>query len=120
VAVIFFCPPNSRFCPHAAPTSLHQIKCCETVVLFYDRKCSFTYLFSHWLCINAAYVMLVLQHNLCFDNCHSHVAYALNLMKYDGSRSWNMVTLCFLMLIHGKYVGFVCNCLYVALLTLTL
>lgn len=44
-------------------------------------------------------------HNLCCDNCHSHVAYALNLMKYDRSSSWNMVKLCFLMLAHGKYVS---------------
>jgi hypothetical protein len=45
------------------------------------------------------------MHNLCCDNCHSHVAYALNLMKYDGSTSWNMIKLCFLMLWHGKYVS---------------
>ena len=24
------------------------------------------------------------MHNLCCDNCHSHVARALNLMNYDG------------------------------------
>lgn len=47
------------------------------------------------------------MHNLCCDNCHSHVATALNLMSYDNSSSWNMVKLCFLMLIHGKYVSFV-------------
>ena len=47
---------------------------------------------------------LCLQHNLCFDNCHSHVALALNLMNYNGSRSWNMVKLALLMLLHGKYV----------------
>nr|XP_039263256.1 transmembrane protein 222-like [Styela clava] len=46
------------------------------------------------------------MHNLCCDNCHSHAAMALNLMNYEGSTSWNMVTLCFLMLIHGKYVNF--------------
>nr|CAB3267075.1 transmembrane protein 222 [Phallusia mammillata] len=44
------------------------------------------------------------MHNLCCDNCHSHVAYALNLMQYNGSNSWNMVKLCFLMLLYGKYV----------------
>ncbi|KAG7270914.1 hypothetical protein CRUP_000273 [Coryphaenoides rupestris] len=42
-------------------------------------------------------------HNLCCDNCHSHVAMALNLMHYDNSSSWNMVNLCLLSLIHGKY-----------------
>ncbi|KAL4221622.1 hypothetical protein ACF0H5_019879 [Mactra antiquata] len=45
------------------------------------------------------------MHNLCCDNCHSHCAMALNLMEYDGSKSWNMVKLCFLMLIHGRYVS---------------
>lgn len=44
------------------------------------------------------------KHNLCFDNCHSHVAMALNLMRYDNSTSWNMVNLCTLSLIHGKHV----------------
>nr|KAG5688892.1 hypothetical protein BaRGS_016460 [Batillaria attramentaria] len=44
------------------------------------------------------------MHNLCCDNCHSHVALALNMMRYNNSTSWNMVKLCFLMLVHGKYV----------------
>uniref|UniRef100_A0A3P9CVX7 Transmembrane protein 222a n=2 Tax=Haplochromini TaxID=319058 RepID=A0A3P9CVX7_9CICH len=44
-------------------------------------------------------------HNLCFDNCHSHVAMALNLMRYDNSTSWNMVNLCVLSLTHGKHVS---------------
>ncbi|XP_046736701.1 transmembrane protein 222 [Diprion similis] len=46
------------------------------------------------------------MHNLCCDNCHSHVATALNLMSYNDSRQWNMVKLAFLMLLHGKYVSF--------------
>jgi len=46
------------------------------------------------------------MHNLCCDNCHSHVAMALDIMNYNGSSGWNMVKLCFLMLIHGKYVSF--------------
>ncbi|XP_066589079.1 transmembrane protein 222 [Prorops nasuta] len=46
-------------------------------------------------------------HNLCFDNCHSHVARALNLMVYNNSSNWNMVKLAFLMLIHAKYVSFI-------------
>ncbi|XP_018962723.1 transmembrane protein 222-like isoform X2 [Cyprinus carpio] len=45
------------------------------------------------------------MHNLCCDNCHSHVAMALNLMRYDNSTSWNMVNLCLLSLIHGKHVS---------------
>ncbi|CAG00266.1 unnamed protein product [Tetraodon nigroviridis] len=45
------------------------------------------------------------MHNLCCDNCHSHVAMALNLMRYENSSSWNMVKLCLLALIHGKHVS---------------
>lgn len=46
------------------------------------------------------------MHNLCWDNCHSHVATALNLMSYDNSTKWNMVKLAALMFIKGKYVNF--------------
>ncbi|KAL6264655.1 hypothetical protein P5V15_004755 [Pogonomyrmex californicus] len=45
------------------------------------------------------------MHNLCCDNCHSHVATALNLMSYNNLNNWNMVKLAFLMLLHGKYVS---------------
>ena len=45
----------------------------------------------------------LLQHNLCCDNCHSHVAMVLNLLLYDGSSQWNMVKLCFYMAIFGRY-----------------
>lgn len=48
--------------------------------------------------------LFLFQHNLCCDNCHSHVALALNLMRYDNSTSWNMVKLCFFSLLYGKYV----------------
>jgi len=44
-------------------------------------------------------------HNLFCDNCHSHVARALNLMRYDDSTSWNMVKLCLLMLLKGRHVS---------------
>ncbi|XP_040193781.1 transmembrane protein 222 isoform X1 [Rana temporaria] len=43
------------------------------------------------------------MHNLCCDNCHSHVAMALNLMKYNNT-NWNMVKLCMLSLVYSKYV----------------
>ncbi|KAF2368223.1 Protein of unknown function DUF778 [Trinorchestia longiramus] len=46
------------------------------------------------------------MHNLCCDNCHSHVAMALNLMHYENASGWNMVKLCFLMLVHSRYVSF--------------
>ncbi|XP_061753378.1 transmembrane protein 222 isoform X1 [Nerophis ophidion] len=45
------------------------------------------------------------MHNLCCDNCHSHVAMALNLMQYENSTSWNMIKLCLLVFIHGKHVS---------------
>ncbi|XP_005097585.1 transmembrane protein 222 [Aplysia californica] len=45
------------------------------------------------------------MHNLCCDNCHSHVAMALNLMNYKGSSRWNMVNLCFLMMVHSRYIS---------------
>lgn len=45
------------------------------------------------------------MHNLCCDNCHSHVATALNVMFYNNSSTWNMVKLAFLMVWHGKYVN---------------
>lgn len=45
------------------------------------------------------------MHNICCDNCHSHVARSLNEMKYDGKTNWNMVTLCFWVLVSGKFVS---------------
>ena len=44
------------------------------------------------------------KHNLFCDNCHSHVALALNTMNYDRRSSYNMVTLCFWMFFRGKFV----------------
>lgn len=45
-------------------------------------------------------------HNLICDNCHSHVALALNLMEYKNMRSWNMVYLALMTFVCAKYVGF--------------
>uniref|UniRef100_A0A914DM83 Transmembrane protein 222 n=1 Tax=Acrobeloides nanus TaxID=290746 RepID=A0A914DM83_9BILA len=45
------------------------------------------------------------MHNICCDNCHSHVALALNSMRYDGKANWNMVNLCFFTLIKGRNTG---------------
>ncbi|XP_033107694.1 transmembrane protein 222-like [Anneissia japonica] len=45
------------------------------------------------------------MHNLCCDNCHSHVAMALNDMRYQDSKQWNMVKLAAKMFFTGKYVG---------------
>ena len=43
------------------------------------------------------------MHNLFCDNCHSHVAWALNGMAYKGNRNWNMVVLAFWMFFRGKF-----------------
>lgn len=44
-------------------------------------------------------------HNLFCDNCHSHVATALNLMNYHGRNDWNMVNVAILITFRSKYVG---------------
>ncbi|RCN50802.1 leucine Rich repeat-containing domain protein [Ancylostoma caninum] len=45
------------------------------------------------------------MHNLCCDNCHSHVALALNTMRYRDQDGWNMVKLAIYVQIYGKYTG---------------
>mmetsp|Transcript_8937 Transcript_8937/g.16567 ORF Transcript_8937/g.16567 Transcript_8937/m.16567 type:complete len:196 (+) Transcript_8937:71-658(+) len=48
------------------------------------------------------------MHNICCDNCHSHVAYALNFMEISGPygiRNWDMVKLCFLVFFKGRFLG---------------
>ncbi|XP_046389975.1 transmembrane protein 222 [Ischnura elegans] len=44
------------------------------------------------------------MHNLCCDNCHSHVAYALTLMKYNDIQ-WNMIMVWFYFTLHCKYIS---------------
>lgn len=46
-------------------------------------------------------------HNLFCDNCHSHVARALNLMFYERKSDWNMVVLCFMVFFKAKFVGYI-------------
>ncbi|CAF0941212.1 unnamed protein product [Didymodactylos carnosus] len=46
------------------------------------------------------------MHNLCCDNCHSHVAMALNTMNYSQKQSYNMFYLTFWMFCCGKFVSF--------------
>ncbi|KAI6178839.1 LRRcap domain-containing protein [Aphelenchoides besseyi] len=45
------------------------------------------------------------MHNLICDNCHSHTALALNLMRYKGKTNWNMFNLCIWMFFKGKRLG---------------
>lgn len=68
-----------------------------------QRVGCFTSLFSHHSNTHL-HCVPSWKHNLCCDNCHSHVAMALNLMRYENSTSWNMVNLCALSLIRGKHV----------------
>jgi hypothetical protein len=43
------------------------------------------------------------NHNICFDNCHSHVAQCLDDMRYGGSSSYNMFKLGVAMFFFGKF-----------------
>ncbi|CAM9164075.1 unnamed protein product [Choristocarpus tenellus] len=45
------------------------------------------------------------MHNICCDNCHSHVAVALCRMAYSGVERWNMIVLCFWMFFFGNFVS---------------
>ncbi|KAK7590127.1 hypothetical protein V9T40_001740 [Parthenolecanium corni] len=44
-------------------------------------------------------------HNLFLDNCHSHVAKALNVMEYDGKSNWSVTKIGFHTFISGQYVN---------------
>jgi hypothetical protein len=44
------------------------------------------------------------MHNLCCDNCHSHVARCLNNMRYNNSSRWNMLKIGVLLMVHSRYV----------------
>jgi hypothetical protein len=47
------------------------------------------------------------MHNLCCDNCHSHVAHTLNLMpaKSPICGRWNMVVVCFYVFFKAKFLN---------------
>lgn len=65
------------------------------------------------------------MHNLCCDNCHSHVAYALNSMEISayGIRNWDMVKLCFLVFFKGRFLsagGFVAQFLPFSILVMVI
>lgn len=44
-------------------------------------------------------------HNLFCDNCHSHVAKCLNLMRYRGRDDWTMFTVVLLLAARARYVS---------------
>ena len=45
------------------------------------------------------------MHNICCDNCHSHVARALNNFKYRGREDYTMVSVAWMLVTEGKYVS---------------
>jgi len=45
-------------------------------------------------------------HNLFWNNCHSHVARALNELEYMGRKNWNTTFLIILMITHAHFVSF--------------
>jgi transmembrane protein 222 len=47
------------------------------------------------------------MHNICCDNCHSHVAYALNSMGAQayGITKWDMVKIAMLMFFRGRFLS---------------
>lgn len=47
-----------------------------------------------------------LRHNLFWNNCHSHVAYVLNQLKYKGKNNYNMVDIWWMLIWKGKYTSF--------------
>ena len=46
------------------------------------------------------------MHNLCFDNCHSHVARCLNAMGYRRFKGYNMFSVGFMVVFGGSHVSF--------------
>ena len=45
------------------------------------------------------------MHNICCDNCHSHVAKVLNNLKYKGREDYTMVSVWWMLIVQGKYVS---------------
>ena len=45
------------------------------------------------------------MHNICCDNCHSHVARALNILRYKGRENYTMIDVWWMCLISGQYVA---------------
>ena len=44
------------------------------------------------------------MHNICCNNCHHHVADALNAMQYGGHDRWTLLKVWWLMMLHSRYV----------------
>ena len=46
------------------------------------------------------------NHNLFFNNCHSHCAFVLNYLNYNNYCEYNMFSIWWMLLIKGRYVSF--------------
>jgi hypothetical protein len=46
------------------------------------------------------------MHNICCDNCHSHVANALNHLKYKGRDNYTMIDVWWMCIWNSRYVSF--------------
>ena len=46
------------------------------------------------------------RHNLFWNNCHSHVAFVLNQIKYKGKSNYTMVDVWWILILNGKYISF--------------
>eukprot|EP01121_Diplochlamys_sp_Union-15-3_P021730 TRINITY_DN895_c0_g1_i1.p1 TRINITY_DN895_c0_g1~~TRINITY_DN895_c0_g1_i1.p1 ORF type:complete len:194 (+),score=19.92 TRINITY_DN895_c0_g1_i1:35-583(+) len=46
-----------------------------------------------------------MMHNLICNNCHNHVAVALNRLNFKGHKRWNTFWLILYMALYGKYVN---------------
>ena len=46
-----------------------------------------------------------LNHNICCQNCHHHVARVLSILEYDGKTSWSQVAIAWQLVLHGRYVS---------------
>lgn len=45
------------------------------------------------------------MHQLLVQNCHSHVALALNEMAYDGRTDWNQMRVAWAIWRYGRFVN---------------
>jgi hypothetical protein len=45
------------------------------------------------------------SHNLLMDNCHHHVAVALNELRYRNRTDWGTLSLHLLMMRHGRFTS---------------
>ena len=45
------------------------------------------------------------MHNICCDNCHSHVARVLNNLKYKGRENYTMIDIWWMCMVKSKYVS---------------